>query len=58
VTEPCVYDSDEELTQSAGGYLADAIAEGGAAVIAATPATAIMPTARAVSSVPAPSAAM
>ena len=32
------YDSDEELTQSAGDYLADAIAEGGAAVIAATPA--------------------
>jgi anti-sigma regulatory factor (Ser/Thr protein kinase) len=30
------YDRDEELAQSAGDYLADAIAEGGAAVIVAT----------------------
>ena len=32
------YDRDEELAESAGDYLADAIAEGGAAVIVATPA--------------------
>jgi MEDS: MEthanogen/methylotroph, DcmR Sensory domain len=32
------YDGDEELAESAGGYLADAIGEGGAAVIVATPA--------------------
>ena len=32
------YDRDEELAASAGDYLADAIAEGGAAVIVATPA--------------------
>ena len=32
------YDCDEELAASAGDYLADAIAEGGAAVIVATPA--------------------
>ena len=32
------YDRDEELAESAGDYLADAIAEGGAAVIVATQA--------------------
>jgi hypothetical protein len=32
------YDRDEELAESAGDYLADAIAEGGAAVVVATPA--------------------
>jgi hypothetical protein len=32
------YDGDEELAESAGDYLADAIGEGGAAVIVATPA--------------------
>ncbi|HEY5355174.1 MAG TPA: hypothetical protein VIK57_22250, partial [Streptosporangiaceae bacterium] len=32
------YDRDEELAESAGDYLADAIAEGGAAVILATTA--------------------
>ena len=32
------YDRDEELSASAGDYLADALAEGGAAVIVATPA--------------------
>ncbi|MGI8445781.1 MAG: MEDS domain-containing protein [Streptosporangiaceae bacterium] len=32
------YDRDEELAESAGDYLADAIAEGGAAVIVASPA--------------------
>ena len=31
------YDRDEELTENAGDYLAGAIAEGGAAVIVATP---------------------
>jgi hypothetical protein len=32
------YDRDEELAESAGDYLADAIGEGGAAIIVATPA--------------------
>ena len=36
------YDRDEELAASAGDYLADAIAEGGAAVIVATPARCTM----------------
>jgi hypothetical protein len=31
------YDRDEELAETAGGYLAGAIAEGGAAVVVATP---------------------